>query len=414
MRSTNCWPPASWWRAPIVLCVSRNHRRSIQLSLVPRWAGWSPAPDLPATPSLIHWSLLSCLATLADGRAFLFRRAGEALETGFAGRLPEVAGRLATLYVEAGESERAATFADMAAERSLALAAPQEAVAFYRRAIALLPTPERQLGMARALSMAGESTAARELTEIALTGFVERGDRLGAARASLELAGTYLPAGRGDEVLHWAEMSLEYLDTHAHPEVDPVAHAQAHYLLGAGRLRSGRSLDEAQDQLREAARLAQEKGLPAIAARSTFELGNLYALRGNLKEAIAAQHASVLLSRAAGDRLLEILGLNNAAYHSVLAGDLDTARADITLALALDDEQALLPPLQYLYSTPRRTRACRRQLGRSRILVPTGAGRSRTPGQSRAGNRLSGKFGACRRRAGRSGRGPTEAGSSPP
>ena len=91
-------------------------------------------------------------------RAFLNRRAAEALEATHAGRLPQIAGQLAAHYVQAGDVPRAAHFAEMAAEHALALAATNEAESFYRQSLALEPTPARQIGLGRVLMRSGDLT----------------------------------------------------------------------------------------------------------------------------------------------------------------------------------------------------------------------------------------------------------------
>ncbi len=68
-------------------------------------------------------------------RAFLNRRAAEAIVATHAGRLPPVAGRLAAHYAEAGDLAQAATYAESAGDYALSLAAFDEAVAFFRRAL---------------------------------------------------------------------------------------------------------------------------------------------------------------------------------------------------------------------------------------------------------------------------------------
>lgn len=95
-------------------------------------------------------------AVVRDGlsgarRTFLQRRAAEAIEVAYTGRLPQIAGRLSAHYAQAGDRAWAASFAEMAAERALALAAPTEAVDFYRQALALDPSPARELGLGRGL-----------------------------------------------------------------------------------------------------------------------------------------------------------------------------------------------------------------------------------------------------------------------
>src|SRR4029077_12284569 len=81
-------------------------------------------------------------------RAFLHRRAAEALEVAHAGHLPVIAGRLGEHYAEANDASRAAHYFTMAAEHAVALGALNEAIAAYRRAIALEPTPGRRVALA--------------------------------------------------------------------------------------------------------------------------------------------------------------------------------------------------------------------------------------------------------------------------
>ncbi len=280
-------------------------------------------------------------------RAFLHRRAAEALEATHTGRLPQIAGQLAAHYGQAGQLEPAARYAEMAAERALTLAAPDEAVGFYRQALAFDPSPSRQMGLGRALLRQGDLVAARAAFESALGGFEAKGDRQSAARACNSIAETYFPAGRFDEAVRWMEKSLAYLD----PGADPVAHAFTHLFLGAGQLDAGQSLAQAERHLIEAARLATENNVAEVAARSHFVLGNLLAERGDLGGALRAFGDSIAFAQAAGEHYQEVLGHNNLAYHALLIGDLATAREHVETGLALAEARALRLPLQYLYST---------------------------------------------------------------
>jgi DNA-binding SARP family transcriptional activator/lipopolysaccharide biosynthesis regulator YciM len=280
-------------------------------------------------------------------RAFLYRRAAEALEATQAGRLPQIAGRLARLYTQADNPTRAAYYAELAAEHALALAAPDEAVGFYRQAVALDPTPTRHMGLGRALLRRGDLPGARAAFSAALQGFEARRDHQSAARVCLNLAETYFPAGGFEEAVSWMERSLTYLD----PSADPAAHALAHLLLGTSQLETGQSLVEAERHLTEAARLATERDVADVATRSHFTLGNLYAERGNLASALRAFRDSISCAQAAGDEYQEVLGYNNLAYHEVLLGDLAAAREHVETGLALAETRGLRLPLQYLYST---------------------------------------------------------------
>jgi DNA-binding SARP family transcriptional activator len=272
-------------------------------------------------------------------RAFLNRRAAEALEATHAGRLPQIAGRLAARYADAGDASRAAHFAEMAAEHALALAATNEAESFYRQALALEPMPARQLGLGRVLMRGGELTGARESFETALRGFEAAGDRKGAARAALSISETLFPAGRFDEGRQWTEKGITYLEE----EGDFESHAWAHLLLGMG--------PDAEEHLNHATRHAIENNLPDIGARSQFLLGTVRAERGDLAGALKAYQESIAFARIAGNDYQEILGYNNLAYHALLAGDLATAHENVEKGLALAEARAIRLPLQYLYST---------------------------------------------------------------
>jgi tetratricopeptide (TPR) repeat protein len=242
---------------------------------------------------------------------------------------------------------QAAYYAETAAERALELSALAEAVAFYRQAFSLEPTPGRRMGLGHALYMGGDLEGARETLRLALDEFEAADDPMGAAHASLALAENYLPSGQGDQVIEWAERALDILGT----GVDPAAVARAHYLLGAGAVQAAGSLAEAEAHLLKAAALADEYELLEMSARSQFERGNLLAQRGDLVGAVGAFQETITLAQSGGLRFLELLGLNNLAYHSLLAGDPVTAREHVEAGLALAEEHALLVPRQYLYST---------------------------------------------------------------
>lgn len=280
-------------------------------------------------------------------RAFLHRRAADALQATHAGHLPEIAGQLATHYAQANDPPRAARFSELAAERALALAAPDEAIEFYRQSLAFEPTPTRRVGLGRVFLRQGDLGNARDAFETALREFEIAGDPRGAARAALINSETFFPSGRIEEGKQWIEKALTFLDTID----DPEAHAMAHLALGTGARDNAAAFAEAERNLREAIQHAQDHNLTDIGARSWFILGTLLAEHGDLGEAIHAYDASVAFARAAGNEFQEILGYNNIAYHALLAGDLAKAHASFEKGFALAESRALRLPLQYLYST---------------------------------------------------------------
>ncbi|MBI5035356.1 MAG: AAA family ATPase [Chloroflexi bacterium] len=279
-------------------------------------------------------------------RAFLHRRAADALESTFAGRLASIAARLAEHYAHANDSKNAARFAELAGEHALMLASPHEAADFYRRALELEATPSRQMGLGRALLRAGELDLAQHAFGAALDDFESIGDQKNAARAALSLSETFFPSGRFDEGARWMEKAFSFLGGAS----DPEGHALAHLSL-ASRTNRGELSEASEQHAQEAIRIADENDLPAIAARAYLVLGNLLAEKGDLSRANQAYRQTIAQAQVVGDDYQQVLGYNNLAYHSLLAGDLETARESVKQGLALSESRGLQLPLQYLYST---------------------------------------------------------------
>lgn len=280
-------------------------------------------------------------------RSVLHRRAAAAREAKYAGRLPLIAGRLAAHYQHADDPIKAAHYAEMAAEHALTLAAPTEAKGFYEQALALDPTPARWMGLGGVLYWQGDLSGTQAAFTTALQGFEAQADRHGMVDACLSIAETYLPAGHGDKIERWVVRALTILND----DPDPESQARAHFLLGTGKIASEHALTEAESHLLTAARLATDNNLLGIAARSRFELGNLLAERGELAAALSAYQETIALAHKTGDRVQEVLGHNNVAYHALLSGDLSMARDHVEQGLNLAEAFALRIPLQYLYST---------------------------------------------------------------
>lgn len=278
----------------------------------------------------------------------LHRRAAQALQASHAAGLAPFAGMIADHYEQAGETASAARFADVAAEHASSLAAIAEAIAFRRRACDLEPTPVRELALAEVLYRSGALGEARDAYAGALLSAEGAGDTAAATRACLGMAVTYLGSGWIDEVKRWTGRALGYPDVNT----DPWAHAYAHFLLGAGRIRAGGSeLEQAEADLVEAARLAEQHGVQEVAMVARFELGNALAERGDLAGAIGMYRQSVELARAAREPNQQVLALNNLAYHTMLAGDIAAARDFIEEALRLAGQYGLGMSSEYLLST---------------------------------------------------------------
>lgn len=280
-------------------------------------------------------------------RSFLHRRAAQALESVFADRLDVMAGQLAHHYAQAGQPDKAAHFAEMAANRALKLTALTEAIGFYRQALTLEPTPERYYGLGQALAAHGEVQESRDQLHQAAAEFERAGDPAGLAKAYLGLSLSFLASSQGQQVIHFAEKALAQLKGQENPETL----AQAHHLLAAGGLLVGKSLAEAEEHLQETIRLATDYNLLELAGSGRFELGNLLAQRGELEVAIKSFRRSLELSQAAGGLFQVVLAHNNLAYHLLLVGNLPAARQHIETALELAESHSLVSPRQYLFST---------------------------------------------------------------
>ncbi len=239
-------------------------------------------------------------------RKVIHRRAAQALETRHAEAVAPFAGMIAEHYAQAGEPAKAANLADLAAEHAATLAAQAEAVSFRRRALELAPSPRRLLALADSLYRAGALAESREAYGKALTAAEQADDAATATCACIGMGYTYLPAGWSDEVERWANRSLQYLD----PDADPGAHANAHFLLGAGRLSVGGSaLEEGETELLEAVRLAEAHGVRDVAMVARFELGNARAERGDLAAALVMYLEVAGLARRVGEPNQEVLAL---------------------------------------------------------------------------------------------------------
>ncbi|MCB0194410.1 MAG: AAA family ATPase, partial [Anaerolineae bacterium] len=262
----------------------------------------------------------------AARRQFLHRRAGEALEDAHSTNVSSVAGQIAAHYAAANMPVPAAQYAKMAGDHAMSLVAFTEAATFYRQAYSLDPLPSRQLDIAEALSlMPGALDEARDTLQQALATFEAENDKPNIVKACLMQAFSYLPSGEGDKIITWVERALPHLESIS----DPAAESQAHFFMGAGGFRIGRSMSEAEAHFAEALRLAVEHDLPEFAMNSWFELGNLNLQRGDFAKAQDAFQQSLVLAQSEKSIYQEAICHNNLAYATLLAGDIEQALAHI-------------------------------------------------------------------------------------
>jgi DNA-binding SARP family transcriptional activator/tetratricopeptide (TPR) repeat protein len=281
-------------------------------------------------------------------KTLLHRRAAEKLEQLFAGRLPEISGRLTRHYIEANDIERAAYYAELAGNRALMLAAPFEATNFLEQSLALAPTPARYYRLGLARRRCADLEGARLAFTNALHTCEKTDEHSSAARICLELARICLANNQFDEIVPWiqrAQASLPYDD-------DPVpAKALAAYLLGGHLRGTGQSLSDAVNHLSEALMIAIKGNLNELLPGVLLEFGNVIAQQGDLTGAIRCFNELIALAHTIGDYFHEALGYDNLAARAIQVGDMTMAQHAIDDGFALAKAHSIQLVYQWLYDT---------------------------------------------------------------
>lgn len=288
-------------------------------------------------------------------RQFLHRRVARAIEHA-AGELAPVAARLAGHLIAAGETGRAAHYAELAARHALALTGWVEATAHARQALLWEPTPERALLVGELLELGGVEDG-RDALEQARAGFARDADALGEARACLQLA--LRSFGRGQ--LAEAQMWLAQGPFEAAQREAPGVGVEASLLASAIARQRGDPA-AAEQFVQRAVEVALASRLPHLAAMPAFERGNLLADRGDLDGARLAFEDALASARATDNLVLETIVLNSLAFRAIRAGELDEAGRWLAEAQARAERGALGFVRQYLWSTTGELALARGQL----------------------------------------------------
>lgn len=282
---------------------------------------------------------------------YLHRRVAEAIEARMPAALDDHAGVLARHFSEAGDLEKAATYARIAGRQAQKIAAWHEAIEFYKMAL-LGKDDVHHLNdweaLAEAHAKSGEFVQATEAYREAIT-LAQKGGQTEPLIAALRLAmaRSMLPQSRFDEVMHIAQNVCNQGGS------ENVIIAQL--IWGTALSIEGADLEAAKDHLTNAEELCKQN--PAM-PRSTlgqilFESGSVAAQQGDLERAIHYyQEALDVASQEHDSYSLEIriLAHNNLAYHQHLLG-LPDAEQDAHTGLKLAQENGILGMQTYLYST---------------------------------------------------------------
>jgi DNA-binding SARP family transcriptional activator/predicted negative regulator of RcsB-dependent stress response len=299
--------------------------------------------------SFSHPLLAQVLDTNLSGmrRRLLHRRAAQAWLNSAAGKVPELAGRLAYHYQEAGEPSLAADYAEQAGNYALRLGATAEAERFFRQALEEERTPTRLYGLGVSLYWQGDYAQSHPLLAEAHDRWIEANDSAHAAEAALELARSGLATGQIKDALHWIQQGRSYLVE----EHNDSALALGSYLLATGMRASGQSLAEAEAHLYEALRYAKKANYASLQPPILFELGNVKAQEGDLEAALGYFEQTINFAQQQNDSLHIALGHNNLAFHALLLAKIELAHRHIEPAIAIVEERDLATSRQWVYST---------------------------------------------------------------
>ena len=293
-------------------------------------------------------------------RAVLHRRAAEALERQPTPPSVQVAGVLMAHFAAANLLDRAAHYAELAAEQAAQVRAFVEAAAYARHALAWAPTAAGHLLLGKALLFSGSAAEAQSQLERALQLFEQAGDLGGAANASLTLAIVGVSNGQFVQTRRWlAHPALAQVEA-----LNPALYAEA-CLIAATVERQSQEYATALTYLTRAEHFVRELRLAPLAMQAAFERGNLLANRGEIAAAVVAFAEARQVAEAAQDVFGMAFAGNNLAYHTLLAGDADHAQLQIEAAITLTERYKLTLLDQFVYSTAGEIALARQELPRA-------------------------------------------------
>jgi DNA-binding SARP family transcriptional activator/predicted ATPase len=122
-------------------------------------------------------------------------------------------------------------------------------------------------------------------------------------------------------------------------------------LLGAALAMEGSDLVAAEEHLQEAARALRQCGNLGDLCATLFELGNIAAQYGQLRQALRFYGEAAEAARATHNYYFLALSYNNAAYHHLLLGELEAAKASLAEGRRIAETYELLGALLHLSST---------------------------------------------------------------
>ena len=266
-------------------------------------------------------------------RAYLHEDVGNALEALYRDQTDQVAAQLARHFEEAGVADKAAAYLRRAGELAAARYANEEALAYFGRAMSLLPAADRE-GRYRAL-----------LARQRVYDLLEQRDAQGRDLAELEQLAQGLSQQEQAEVAVWRARHTLYggvshaaTTAAAQAAVECARSAGNAGLEATGQLYWGLAFEggeKSRGHLEEAATLARAAGLPNVEARALGSLAALGRAQGDTAASRSHEEQAVSLYRESGNRRGEASALVSLAFTQTDSGDYAGAWTSAERALTL-------------------------------------------------------------------------------
>lgn len=170
------------------------------------------------------------------------------------------------------------------------------------------------------------------------------------ASAHFELGELALVANDYQAAVAAARAGLAIELSKAHPSHVPLI-ARGHRLLGAALAMEGSDLPLAEQHLQESVAAHRRTDNMSDLCATLFELGNVAAQRGELRQALERYQEAARTAESAHVYYFLALAQNNFAYHSLLVGHLEDARQALEAGKRLAERYELFGALMHLSST---------------------------------------------------------------
>jgi tetratricopeptide (TPR) repeat protein len=253
----------------------------------------------------------------------------------------------------------------------------QEAVGFYSSALEsishlndLEATARAHMGLGEAYAMLGLLDRFYESYAHALATWEQLGERERVAAVRFRMGMFHVFRTEYRQAHELAQAGLRDLADLEQPDKRVVA--QGHVLWATALSNEGRALKDAQAHLSQAIQLYEQTDDYDGRCQAQIELGNIAAQEGEVEQA-AAYYAQALENAQRGKEMMsEAMAWNNAAYHSLLSGDLEKANQLVQRGWALAEAHNITPVLLHLYNTVAEIRLSEKRWGEAEEFLKQG------------------------------------------